>query len=321
MLPRRPRAIPLTIIMGTLSVLLSIAMIVAWTLLIANNIEVSEHVARHVWLLVAGLVSLVVIIAVLVLFSVLLVREIRSGRRQTTFIDSVTHELKSPLASLRLGLETLERRKLAPAQRASVRQMMLSDVERLSAFIDDILAVSRLTRGRMAVRHTDVELAPLARRCAERVMRLHSTPAEAVEVDVPAGLSLATDPTALETVLANLLDNAIKYSDSPEGVMLVAGTDAAGVWIEVRDRGIGVPRDQLKRIFERFYRAPGEQVRARRGTGIGLFVVWNLVRLLGGRVEATSEGPGRGTTIRITLQREAPTNVPVTTHEPAARST
>lgn len=300
--PRRPRAVPLTIFVGSLTVALSIALLVGWTLLIVRYWPVHGPMAGGVWLLVAGILSLAVIMTVLVLFSVLLVREIASNRRQTSFIDSVTHELKSPLASIKLCLETLRRPDLSPEQQAALREMMLEDVERLSTFIDDVLEASRLPQARAPTRTAEVELAALVHACAERVLQRYRAPADAIDVRVPPDLRLLTDPTAPEAVLKNLLDNAVKYSERPEGIKVIAIREPRDqIVIEVRDRGVGIPGRELKRIFERFYRVSDESVRARRGTGLGLYVVRSLVRTMGGRIEARSAGPGQGTVMRVRL--------------------
>jgi signal transduction histidine kinase len=239
---------------------------------------------------------------VLVLFSVFLAREVREVRRQTSFIDSVTHELRSPLASLRLCLETQAREGLAPSQRQRLREMMLDDVERLSAFVDDILESSRLAHGPEARGVEAFELDALVRRCVAGTAKRHRIARESIDVELPPGLVLHTDPVALEVVLRNLLDNAVKYSDPPCRVGLRVGEGhRRALVLEVSDHGVGIPKADLKRVFDRFYRVDDEAVRSRRGTGLGLFVVASLVRGLGGRLQAFSRGPGEGTRMVVTL--------------------
>ncbi len=296
------RSISLPIVLSSISVTLSVALLVGWILLIARNKPLAEDFVADTLLLAFGIVSLVVIMTVLVLFSVFLVREIWEVRRQTSFIDSVTHELKSPLAALKLCLETLGRPDLPPEQNQKLRQMMLDDVERLNGFIDRVLAATRLPAERSSVPLQEIDLAALARRCATAVTRRAHQPEEVVRIDVPPGVVLTSDEVALAVVLENLVDNAIKYSQHSVDVVLSARPGGEGqVVIEVRDRGIGIRRADLRRVFERFYRVPDEDVRSRRGTGLGLYVVSALVRSLGGRVAAMSEGPGQGATMRVTL--------------------
>jgi signal transduction histidine kinase len=301
---RVTRSISVPIILSSGAVALCLALLVGWSYLVLRNAELVADIRANKWLLAAGIGSLVVIMFVIVLFTVFLVREIREVRRQTSFIDSVTHELKSPLAALKLCLETLARPDLPAPQHERLRQMMHDDVERLSAFIDRVLTATRLAGELRPSQHlTDVSLLELARRCAAGVTRRAHLPGDAVRVDIPPDLQIVTDAVALAAVLENLIDNAIKYSGETVDVVVSAAAipGKSQVAIEVRDRGIGIPRTHLRRVFERFYRVPDEAVRERRGTGLGLYVVSALVRSLGGRAEALSPGPGQGTTIRVTL--------------------
>lgn len=298
----RPRSISIPIILSTVAVLLTVALLVGWVLVITQNMGLSQVLRSSWWLLTGGIVSLVVIMSVLVLFSVFLVREILEVRRQHTFIDSVTHELKSPLASIKLCLDTLARDELSDVQREDLRQMMLTDVERLSVFVDDILEASRIAHGRRTQLWTLVSIPALVQRSVEGIRKRYNLDADAIHIEVPSQLDITTDPTALETVLKNLLDNAVKYSPTPPRIEVIVRPDSHGrVELRVNDHGIGVEKPHLKRIFKRFYRVPNDAVYSRSGTGLGLFVVAALVRNLGGRIEAYSEGFNRGTTVRIHL--------------------
>lgn len=296
------------IIMASIALPIAIALLVGWTLVFAKNLTQEGDVAQNVWLLVGGVIAFVTLMAQMIMFAVFLGREILEVRRQDSFIDSVTHELKSPLASIKLGLQTMARPNLDPDKRELLREMMLGDVDRLSNFVDDILQSSRLAHehARVNVLHDDVDLTSLISWCAENVASQHKLPDGAIDLDVREGLTIITDESALQVVIRNLIDNAVKYSDTPVDVSVTASEGSDGcVTVEVRDHGIGIPPKDLKRIFHRFYRVPEETVRSRKGTGLGLFVVWALVRALGGRVEASSEGPGLGTTMRVRLPNNA----------------
>jgi signal transduction histidine kinase len=299
---RSTRSISRPIVIAGGAAALTVALGIGWTFVLGENLSLTRDAVPYSWLLGAGMASFVVIVSALAILCVFLVREILESRRQERFIDSVTHELKSPLASIKLCLETLGREGLPAERKDGLREMMLEDVERLSSFIDDVLEASRLSLGRRPWQIADVAVLDLAARCADRVIRRHKLGPEAIALDVPAGLSVRTDPTALEAVLGNLLDNAVKYSDDPVVVRLSAAEDpGGGVLLAVSDQGIGLPAKYVGRVFERFFRVPTEAVRTRKGTGLGLFVVASLVRELGGRIEARSDGPGAGAEFRVTL--------------------
>jgi signal transduction histidine kinase len=299
------------ITLGAITVLLSIALLVGWSFLIGQKIMRSANIAVDVWLLVLGALSFVLIITVLVLFVISLARGIVEVRKQDSFIDSVTHELKSPLASLQLCLETLGREGLEAEAREKLRTMMLEDVDRLRAFIDDVLEANRLSYSRAGMLNlSDISLAELAEDCAEAVRVRYRLSPEEISIDVQPGLVVSTDRAALGIVVKNLIDNAAKYSTRPAQVEVRGRREADGrVLIEVSDHGIGIDRKNLKRVFHRFYRVEDQEVRERRGTGLGLFVVWALVKQLGGRVQASSEGRGQGTTMRVELPVSRMVNV------------
>ncbi len=294
-------SVPITL--GAITVLLSMALLVGWSFLLGQKITRSADTAVDVWLLVLGALSFVLIIVVLVLFVISLARGIIEVRKQDSFIDSVTHELKSPLASLQLCLETLGRQGLEQGAQEKLRMMMLEDVDRLRAFIDDVLEANRLSYARPGMLNlSDVHLSELVGDCAEAVRVRHKLQPAELRVDVDRGLVVRTDRAALEIVVKNLIDNAAKYSARPARVEVVGKSDSdAKVTLEVRDNGIGIDRKNLKRVFHRFYRVEDQEVRQRRGTGLGLFVVSALVKQLGGKVQAISQGRGQGTTMRVEL--------------------
>jgi len=234
--------------------------------------------------------------------TVFLTREILESRRQTRFIDSVTHELKSPLASLRLCVQTLVRRQLKETQKKDMHQMMLDDIDRLSFFIDDILEASRLADGPRNQLLGNVDLMNMLQDCAQRILKRHRIPQTAITIEAQEHLELITDSTALEMILRNLLDNAVKYSGDEPNILVLAQKDAGNsITISVKDHGIGIPLYESKRIFERFYRSPIEAVHRRSGTGIGLYVAAQLVHTLGGKLSVHSEGLHKGSTFYFSL--------------------
>ena len=302
---RTGRSISGPIILSSFAVALTAALLAGWIYVILKYASLTQWAATSISLLVIGIVSFATIIAVLVLFSVFLAREILEVRRQDTFLDSVTHELRSPLASLRLFLETLDRRELPAAKQTELRKMMANDVERLSAFVDDILEASRsVDVGQASTGVDSVRLRALVEQMATQVVSRHAVDPESIVIEVPTALTVETQRTALEVVLRNLLDNAVKYSDDPVRVTVRSTLlPKGGLRIEVEDRGVGIPRRSLGRVFERFYRVEDEQHRTRRGTGLGLFVVEGLVKRLRGKLRVHSDGPGQGTTMIVLLPR------------------
>ena len=300
---RTTRSLSTPITLMSVAVALSLGLLVGWTLLVIETLT-----SGKTWLLILGIISIAFITTVLLLSGISLAREIVEGRHQRNFVDSVTHELKSPLSSLGLCLETLARNDLSEDERREVRAMMRQDVERLSAFIDGVLAASQLAHRRRddARALQPVALADLADTALGKVLRRHAEASPAsVVVDVPRGLTLASDEIALQTIVENLIDNALKYSPAPNGVRLVARAEGEVVRVEVSDQGIGIAPDDLARIFRRFYRVDSAEVRTRSGTGLGLHVAAELARGLGGRLEASSAGPGKGSTFVLTLPARA----------------
>lgn len=286
----------LPIVLAIITVGLTITMLVGWPIVIVSSDEIYST-----WLLVLGIISLSIILLALMTLIFFVARERRASRRQFGFIDSVTHELKSPLASMKLCLETLKRPDLPADKGDGLIDMMLDDVDRLSAFIGDVLQANRMLHG-VTLNHERIVLSELGAMLSARIARRHRIDPDQIRFEVPDDIAVWTDRLALETVLSNLLDNAVKYSDRPAAVTVtVARPNSRRLRIDVSDQGIGMARTEQTRVFDRFYRVDDEAVRRRRGTGLGLFVVRALVRSMRGRVRAVSPGPGQGTTVSIIL--------------------
>ena len=302
-MPRPTRSISLPIILASITVALSIALLIGWTLIIGRNWELTQQPAsENYWLLIGGITSFVFICAVLVWMVIFLVREMLEVRRQNSFIDSVTHELKSPLASISLCAETLQKRDLTPEQKTELLGMITDDVDRLGIFVDDVLTASQLASGQDSYQLGEVNVVALIQSAIGRIARRYKLSPKAIEFEPTGDFVMVTDPVGLETVVNNLLDNAVKYSRDDVRIIVTIRTNSEGsLLLSVRDTGIGISVAHRKRIFERFYRAPGENILKRSGTGLGLFVVASLIRKLGGKVRAFSEGHNTGTTMEVVL--------------------
>jgi len=295
----RTRSISGPIITGSTTVAVAVLMLVVWVFWTA-----SEHSIRpSLTLAIGGSLALLWIGIVLVLFQVFLVREILEQRRQATFLASVTHELRSPLASLKLCLDTMERPELPPEKLEPLRNMMRRDVARLSGFIEDVLTATRMNAGGRSLQLREVDIATRLEPMCREIARLHGR-ADDLTLDLTS-LHVNADQGALDTILRNLVDNAFKYSSAGDEVAVTSRADGRYTAVEVRDDGIGMSWPERRRATHRFFRGEREEVRSRKGTGLGLFVARGLARELGGRLELASAGPNQGCTARLLLPEVA----------------
>ncbi len=261
--------------------------------------------ARQVLPLVLGILAFALIIAGIVVYTVFLVRELRRTEHHDAFINAVTHELKTPIASIKLYLETLQSRDVGEAQRREFYRIMLSDADRLQHTVEQVLKAGVAGQRPRLVHRGPVDLAALAAECVETALQRHHLPGEAVQFVSPGPQTAMVegDVDELRTALANLIDNAVKYSlDQVQVVVEVATPAPDSVWVRVRDRGVGIPPSQLKRVFNRFYRFQAHGFKV-KGTGLGLFIVKSIARQHGGRVFAHSDGEGTGATFTLELPR------------------
>ena len=294
---RRRKSVAFFIVLGACLVALAVALNVGWILL--NW--------REVALLVLGIVFFVVIITGVVLNTIFLIREIRRNEQHDAFINAVTHELKTPIASIRLYLETLKTRPVDEAKRLEFYNVMLADSDRLLHTVEQVLRAGRLSDKRQRVIATNIDVGELVRECLELTRVRYNLGDDALHyADALNGerACVAGDVDEIRAAVSNLLDNAVKYSDKQVNVSIaVAAPDAKHVVVRIVDQGIGIPAGQLKRIFNRFYRAPGRFMARVKGTGLGLFIVRSIVKKHGGRVFAESAGLGQGSTFTIQLPR------------------
>ena len=248
-------------------------------------------------LLFFGFLLLVMIISGVVLNTIFLVREIRRNEQHDAFINAVTHELKTPVASIRLYLETLQRRNVDEAKRHEFYRIMLEDSDRLLGTIEQVLLTGRTGTAARRLHRAPVDLSVLIEECIARTATLHSLPADRIQYKQIADATVSGDSTELRAAISNLLDNAIKYSGTNVKIEIeTRQVNDRFIMIRVADNGTGIPSGELKRIFKRFYRVPGPASTRVKGTGLGLFIVRSVAKRHGGRAWAESEGPGRGST-------------------------
>lgn len=256
-------------------------------------------------LLVLGVLFFVAIIAGVVLNTIFLVREVRRNEQHNSFINAVTHELKTPVASIRLYLQTLQSRELDDTKRQEFYRIMMEDSDRLLGTIEQVLRAGRTGAGKHGARAL-VDMGETVRECIEIARIRHHLDADAIGYSevfpIGSGGNVMGDPEDLKAAVSNLIDNAIKYSTAPVRIQVeVASRDGRTVSVRVRDFGIGIPGPELKRVFKRFYRIPGTAAARVKGTGLGLFIVHSVAVRHGGRAYAESDGPGTGSTFTIQI--------------------
>lgn len=262
-------------------------------------------------LLVFGIIFFALIIAGMVLNTIFLVREVRRNEQHDSFINAVTHELKTPIASIRLHLETLQRRELAESQKQEFYRLMLSDAERLTTTVEQVLRAGRASVRRTGKERADVDFRQVVQESIEATRTRHHLQPEAIQYaeasNNGSGMVIRGNAEDLRTAVFNILDNAVKYSGSNVDVRVkLEGRDQDRIVLRVQDHGVGIPGDDMKRIFKRFYRVSHRTLAHVKGTGLGLFIVKAIAQKHGGRVFAESEGEGKGTTVTLELPRSNP---------------
>jgi two-component system, OmpR family, sensor histidine kinase SenX3 len=298
-LTRRAKKIAFFVTLGAFLVGLAVALNVTWIVL--NWREVVR--------LVLGIIFFTFIIAGLVIYTVFLVREIHKNEQQDSFLNAVTHELKTPIASLRLYLETLQSRQLNEGQRQDFYRIMLEDTDRLFGTVEQILKAGEARQASSKKNWEQVDFSAIVAETVELTRLRHHLPPEALQFAGHGGekVFLRGNPQELRTAVFNLVENAVKYSGEKKeiGIDLVT-PDLDTVLLRVQDQGVGIPHHELKRIFKRFYRVPGSAATRFKGTGLGLFIVRSIARRHGGDAYAESEGTGRGSTFTMRLPRVYP---------------
>jgi signal transduction histidine kinase len=258
---------------------------------------------QHSWLaLVLGSIALGISLFGISFYSVLTIKEIQLNRRQSNFVDSVTHELKTPIAALRLYLDTLLMRELSESDRREFYETMESELGRLDRLINQLLEVGRLDAIGSQTEPERVSLSDLLTGCAEVACRHHKREVADVFTFDLVPLHLDARRMLLEMIFGNLMDNAVKYGGDPPHVhvsAMVRGRDR--IVIRVHDQGAGVPEEQRHKVFQLFFRGSDELQRTRKGTGLGLYIVRTLVGIMKGRV-TISDGPdGVGSIFEVSL--------------------
>jgi signal transduction histidine kinase len=301
----RSRSLGWPITLGVVMIVLLVVITIVWVVVTGNI---------RSWGVLAGGTTLLALVLVGVVFYLQLsIKEIRLNQRQLNFMDSVTHELKSPIASLKLCVQTLSRRQVTEQEEADFHRFMLDVLDRLDRLINHILNAARLDHAPAAQAAEDVPLVPLLEKVAESTCLQYRLPPGAIRTNImPA--TVRGRWIDVEMLFRNLIDNAVKFSGESPQVEVESSLNGSGrVVTRVADNGPGIPANLRRKIFGRFVRLGSELERSQSGTGLGLFIVRNLVRRMKGTITVRSRGPAAGTIFEVTLPGQ-----PAMSQEPAA---
>ena len=300
MLERRSLKAPITL--GVVMIVLVVILAGVW--IIGNVLGATGNLESSVvfWvILLTGTVLLLSVLAGVIAYLTLSVKAFRLNQRQSNFIDAVTHELKSPIASLKLYLQTMTRHSVNEQQQQDFHQFMLEDVERLDSLINHLLDAARIDRGSKVNNDELVHLDELLKQCGSAICSRYRLPEETVTVDSDQIL-LRSQLIHVEILFRNLVDNAVKYAGSPPEVHIRGRLTAdEKVTVSIIDNGPGIPPNQRRKIFGRFIRLGNELERSTPGTGLGLYLVRNVVKSLGGSIRLQDRENGTGTEFEVTL--------------------
>ncbi len=285
-------------------IVMLVGLTVGWVLLNVFSALDAEKASRSsiYWVLLSvGAVLFAFLLAGVILYLIWIIQNINLNRRQSNFIDAVTHELKTPIASLKLYLQTLHRRDVQGPQRQQFYSTMMEDVERLDRLINQLLDVARLQRDQQDPASKEwVSLRSVTQECIERLAKQHSLSLEVFEVSIQDCQVLA-HRIDIDVLLGNLLDNAIKYSSAEPYVEVRITFQNQSALIAISDNGPGIPRHLRRKIFSRFYRAGDELERRKPGVGLGLFLVRSIVERLKGSITVSERIKHPGATFLVTL--------------------
>lgn len=295
---RKRTNIGLPITLSVILMVLNISLMICWIVLLAQLYWWSA--------LTIGTVLFVLILVGLTFYLIMTIKEMRLGQRQANFVDSVTHELKTPLAAIKLYLETLEMRNLEDDQRKEFYRVMESELKRLDLLINQLLEVGRLESIGEQDEPEDIELEPLLRHCAAAACAHHQQlEGNVFSYDIEPAVIHAR-PVVLEMIFRNLFDNAIKYGGEQPAVDVEVRVKPSGqVIARVADNGEGVRRDLRNKIFRMFYRGGNELERKKKGTGLGLYIVHTLVRKLKGKIKVQGREGTLGSVFEVELPGRA----------------
>lgn len=296
------RSIKWPVILGVVMIVLVVTLTVGWVILTVRGGLNDPDSAPLYWAILSiGTVLLMCVLSGVIVYLTVTIKAIKLNQRQSNFIDSVTHELKSPIASLKLYLQTMSRRPVTEDQRKDFHKFMLEDVERLDNLINHLLDAARIDRESSENSAEDCRIDEILRQCGTAVCLRYRLPAEVVTVHADPS-QITAPPVDLSILFRNLIDNAVKYGGSPpEVIVRVRQINNDKLCIRITDNGPGIPKDLRRKIFGRFVRLGDELERAKPGTGLGLYLVRTLVKSLGGTIRVEDRRGTSGTEFEVIL--------------------
>lgn len=297
------RSLRWPITLGVVMFVVLVALIVGWVLLnVSGFVENPERAGLYIALLSIGATLLALAIVGTALYLTLSIKAINLSRRQSNFIDSVTHELKSPIASLKLYLQTLNRRQISASEQEMFFKDMLEDVERLDVLINHLLDVARLERDRASSLPEELRLDEVIRGCTATLSQRYPGRRDAFQLDLPP-TTIVASRVDLELVFRNLIDNALKYASEqePQVEISLRQETPTAVVVRVSDNGRGIPISLRQQIFGRFVRLGSELEREKPGTGLGLYIVRTMIGRLGGAIRVRDRDRGSGAVFEVQL--------------------
>ena len=290
---RRRKSTIFFLVLGICLIALAAALNIGWIIL--NWTEVV--------ILVLGIIFFAVIITGLVLNTIFLQREIRRNEQTDAVLNAVTHELKTPIASIKLYLETLKSRDVDESKRKEFYDVMLADSERLLSTVEQVLQASRTREKDRQMTIAELDLAEVVQESADIVSTRVKLPEGTVKISGASGIKVKGDHDELISVFTNLIENAVKYAgdEEPKITIKIRSAMVSRVDVFIKDNGIGIDPGDLKRVFKRFYRVPGDSSVKKKGTGLGLFIAKSIIEKHGGKIFAESKGLGKGSTFIVRL--------------------
>lgn len=282
-------------------IVLLVALIVGLVFAVMGALKGTQFQGIYWALLSVGLTFILLLLVGVVFYLILSIKAINLTRRQSNFIDSVTHELKSPIASMKLYLQTLNRHQVSQHLQVDFHRFMLEDLERLDHLINQMLDAGRLDGEPSRGEDEEVELGELLKNCASAVCMSYRVPVETVRFDLRPSV-VSGRRVDLDIIFRNLIDNAVKYAGAPPRVEVRLQASPGGhVSVRIADNGRGIPAHLRRKIFGRFVRLGQELEREKPGTGLGLYIARTLVRRHKGRIRVFDPETGAGSVFEVQL--------------------